>query len=163
MTLTTHSIIAAAVTRPFRHTHPVLVLAIAILSHYLSDAIPHWDYRLKSISDEENADTRVLSKDWSVLWRDFLHFAFDGFLGTAIVILVARPVSREDWLWLIFSIIGGCLPDFLQGLYVLKLRFLKPHQRFHDFMHAKIRLGPYPFIGVPFQLAVSLLSLYFLA
>lgn len=162
MTLTTHSIIAAVVTKPLLHTHPILIFAAAILSHYLSDAIPHWDYQLESLSDEENADKRAWSKDWHVLGRDILHFAFDGFLGAAIVLLIARPVSREDWVWIIFSVIGGCLPDFLQGLYVLKLRLLKSHQRLHDFMHAKIRLGPYPLIGIPFQLAISLLSLYFL-
>lgn len=154
MTLTTHSIIAAAVTRPIAAVHPALLFFAALASHYLSDAIPHWDYPLGAVEDTENPDKRHWSRDWRLLSGDIARFAIDGFLGAGIVLLLLRPASSDDWLRALAIIIGGSLPDFLQGVYMFGLRILKPHQRMHDFFHTKILLGPYPLIGIPFQAAI---------
>lgn len=162
MTLTTHSIIAAAVTSPIAHLHPALTFVVALASHYLSDAIPHWDYRLESIGETKDADKREWSHSRNTLLRDIARFSADGFLGAGIVLLIAWPTTQAEWLWTASAIIGGSLPDFLQGLYMAKLRFLKPHQRVHDFIHSAIRLGPYPLIGIPFQLAIALIALWYI-
>ncbi|MDP3769529.1 MAG: hypothetical protein Q8R40_01150 [bacterium] len=162
MTLTTHSIIAAAVTKPLAAAHPVFIIIAAIASHYLSDAIPHWDYRLGSIEDIEDSSKRHWGNNRRAIMKDVQHFALDGFLGAALVLLVIRPVTMQQWIWALCAIIGGCLPDFLQGLYMLKLSFLRPIQKFHDLMHAKIRLGPYPRFGIPFQVLIYMTALYFL-
>ena len=162
MTLTTHSIIAAAVTKPLAAANPAFIFIAAVISHYLSDAIPHWDYRLSSIEDAEDSDKRHWTHNRNTIINDIRRFAFDGFLGAGVVLLIIRPVTREQWIWAILAIIGGSLPDFLQGLYMLKLRFLKPHQRLHDLMHSKIRLGPYPRLGIPFQALIYASALYFL-
>ena len=162
MTLTTHSIIAAAVTRPLAHLHPALTFAVALASHYLSDAIPHWDYKLESIHKTEDVDARAWSHNPRMLLRDIARFSADGLLGAGIVLLVTWPVTPREWLWAGSAIVGGSLPDFLQGLYMARARFLKIHQRAHDFMHSDIRLGPYPAIGIPFQLAIAFAALWFL-
>ena len=162
VTLTTHSIIAAAVTSPLAHLHPALTFVVALASHYMSDAIPHWDYRLESIGDTENPDRRTWSRSRNTLCRDIARFSADGLLGAGIVLLVTWPVTPREWLWAGSAIVGGSLPDFLQGLYMARARFLKIHQRAHDFMHSDIRLGPYPAIGIPFQLAIAFAALWFL-
>ena len=56
MTLTTHSLIAAAVTKPLAAANPLLIFAAAFASHLIADAIPHWDYPLASlVKKEQNA------------------------------------------------------------------------------------------------------------
>lgn len=160
MTLTTHSIIAAAVTKPFAAMSPLLIFVIAIASHYLSDAIPHWDYQLTSIEDKEDKEKRRWGSNRRMLIKDISSMALDGFLGVGIVLLVVRPVTTQQWAWVLAAIIGGSLPDFLQGLYMLKLKFLRPHQRLHDIFHTKIRLGPYPLFGISFQMIFFAIALY---
>lgn len=162
MTLTTHSIIAAAVTKPISHLHPLITLAVAIATHYLSDAIPHWDYPLKSIEHTEDKENRHWGTNRKAIIKDISSMTFDGLLGAAIVIIVVRPVTREQWFWVFAAVVGGCLPDFLQGLYMFKISFLRAHQRLHDFFHTNIRLGPYPLIGIPFQTVITAIALYIL-
>ncbi len=163
MTLTTHSIIAAAVTKPISHIHPLLIFVVAVATHYLSDAIPHWDYKITSIENIENREHRHFGTNRNAILHDIKNFAIDGFLGLAIVAVIARPETMQQWLWVLASVVGGCLPDFLQGLYLFKLKFLRKPQQFHDIFHTNIRLGPYALIGIPFQLVIVLVALYALA
>ena len=163
MTLTTHIAIAAAITKPFIKQHPILAFFVAIASHYLSDAIPHWDYRLGSLAGGENPDKREWQFKTHTFWEDFSRFAFDGFLGAGIAFLIIRPASLHEFFLWSLVVIGSCLPDFLQGVYYTrKAEFLKPLSHFHNRIHSKIKLGPYPLIGVPFQLIILFISLYFL-
>ncbi|MBI3630912.1 MAG: hypothetical protein HY221_01065 [Candidatus Sungbacteria bacterium] len=163
MTLTTHSIIAVAVTKPIAATNPLLIFVVAIASHYLADALPHWDYTVRTTSYTDNEG----KEHWNALRAqnfrarvrsDIGNFAMDGFLGAAITLALVHPVSGGQWLWATASLIGGALPDFLQGLYLSGLTILKPAQRFHDALHTKIKLGHYPLIGIPFQLAILLIA-----
>ena len=162
MTLTTHSIIAAAATKPLAAMNPILAFVIAIISHYLSDAIPHWDYPLTSIENPENKENRRWEFNRKAIIRDVSSMAFDGMLGIAIVVIAVRPATAHEWIWVIAAIIGGSLPDFLQGLYIFTLKFLRHHQWLHDIFHTNIRLGPYPLVGIPFQLVIVAIALYFL-
>lgn len=162
MTLTTHSIIAAAVAKPLAAMNPLLAFIVALATHYLSDAIPHWDYPLASIEHKEDIDNRHWGSNRNALIKDISSMALDGFLGAGIVLFTIRPANMHEWAWAIAVIIGGCLPDLLQGLYMLKLKFLRPHQRLHDIFHTNIRLAPYPLIGIPFQLIIIAIALYIL-
>ncbi|TSC69519.1 MAG: hypothetical protein G01um101466_12 [Parcubacteria group bacterium Gr01-1014_66] len=164
MTLTTHVAIAAAVTNPLMHTHPALIFIVAAASHYVSDAIPHWDYPLHSIAHESGykSESRF---NWhsNTLLTDLNHMIFDGVLAIGILFFFMRPEVLRDWLMFGAIAIGSTLPDFLQGVYFTKkAAFLKPLQLFHDRMHTKIKLGPYPLIGIPFQLTILFLSLWLL-
>ena len=153
MTLTTHSIIAAALTKPLMRAHPLLILGAAICSHYLADAVPHWDYRLSVLKE----DVEKHGLDWSLKtrWKDLAKISFDFFLGAAIVFWLVHPTTTQELWWATLSVIGGTLPDFLQGVNLSFIRHpIEPIQKFHDFCHTKIKLGPYPRIGVPFQLAI---------
>lgn len=163
MTLTTHSIIAAAVTKSVSHLHPAFMFIVAIATHYLADSIPHWDYKITSIENIEDKDLRYFGKNRMAILRDIRNFTLDGFFGLAIVVAMVRPETTQQWFWVIASVVGGCLPDFLQGLYVFKLKFLRLPQQFHDFCHTGIRLGSYARIGIPFQLIIALAAIYTLA
>ena len=87
----------------------------------------------------------------------------DAILGCTVVLLILRPSSSSEYTVLFLAIIGGVLPDFLQGLYYTrKMEFLEPLQNFHDLIHTKIKLGPYPLLGIPLQLILLLGALAFL-
>lgn len=155
MTLSTHSVIAAAVTKPLSSAHPAFIFVAAVVSHYLADAIPHWDYRVLSMENKEHTDQRHWGKNRKLLLRDLAHFTLDGVVAIAITVLLVRPTTRAQWIWVALAIIGGSLPDFLQGVYALvKTKLLSIHQMIHDAAHSKILLGHYPLIGIPFQLAI---------
>ena len=49
MILTTHAIVGGALASLFP-THPITAIAAGFASHFVIDAIPHWDYPLQSIS-----------------------------------------------------------------------------------------------------------------
>lgn len=137
---------------------------VAVASHYLADAIPHWDYRPDAIVDIDEKKSRWSARDARVFRARAAHgipaVALDACLGALLVILLVRPDSRAAWLWVAGSIAGGILPDFLQGLYLSGLRVLKPLQQWHDRMHTNIRLGPYPQIGIPFQLLIAGIAIF---
>lgn len=161
MILVTHSVIAAAVVKQLGVSNPAAAFTIGVATHYLSDAIPHWSYDLTSIEDSENVEKRHWNK--SKFWFDALKFSFDGLSGLAIVYWAAPAPTFQDTLPFLLAAVGGCFPDALQAIYItIKFPFLRPHQKFHDWMHAKIRLEPYPLIGIPFQLLIFFLALVFL-
>ena len=161
MTLTTHSIIAATITKPIASAHPALIFLAAVASHYLSDAIPHWDYKILSVENKEDPHGRRLSSDRSLIIKDLVRFGLDTSVGFGAALILIGPETPQELLWAMLAPFGGMLPDFLLGVYaVKKFSFLKPIQLFHDFWHTKILLGPYPLIGIPFQLVIILLRIY---
>lgn len=165
MTLTTHIIIAAAVAKPLLNVHPAFAFLAALASHYLSDAIPHWDYKpFPEKSDEWEAGVGQIKLNDPAYLRGFLRITVDFFIGSLLLFLILRPDGSQEFLSMAAAILGGVLPDFLQGLYGTRyFEFLRPIQRFHDKIHSKIKLGPYPLIGAPFQIIIFLTALYWLA
>lgn len=54
MILTSHAIVGVAAASVFP-SHPILAFSVAIASHYIVDAIPHWEYDLlSSKKDRDN-------------------------------------------------------------------------------------------------------------
>src|SRR3989344_6485318 len=119
MTLTTHILIATATTKPFAEFYPAVIFGVALVSHYLSDAIPHWDYRILSFPDKSIDD--VHKRKWNfgikTFWINILRIGLDFFIGSTILWLILRPATPAEWLMVLLIIIGGTLPDFLQGVY----------------------------------------------
>ena len=62
MILSTHAIVGGAIASLFP-SHPALVAVAGFASHFAIDAIPHWDYPLRSISTGQGADNRRLKVD----------------------------------------------------------------------------------------------------
>lgn len=160
MTLTTHIVIAAAITKPLMTVSPVFAFLAAIASHYLSDAIPHWDYSLTSLIEEKGHEKQHWQFSRSSFLRDLRNVAIDGLLGAGMIFLFFWPDSTAELVPLIFIITGAILPDFLEGLYsTRRLPFLELPHRLHAKIHTKIKLGPYPLIGIPFQVLIFLIAL----
>jgi hypothetical protein len=137
MILTTHAIVGGAVASLFP-SHPVLVAGLAFVSHFVIDAIPHWDYPLHSISVKPGADNRTLKLDRALV-LDLTSIGFDACAGVALALwLFATPATTGV---IALGAFAGILPDPLQFVHSLY-----PHQpltslqRFHQWIHSKRRL-----------------------
>src|SRR6266702_2749483 len=138
MILSTHAIVGGAIAYMLP-SHSIMVAVAGFASHFLIDAIPHWDYPLQAISVRKDADNRFLKADRR-LWMDLLTIAIDASTGLAIAILLFSPSAP---IWVIALGAGaGMLPDPLQFVHSLyKREPLVTLQRFHIWMHTKRRLN----------------------
>ena len=137
MVLTTHSITGAAFAGLLA-TDPALAFTVGLASHYLFDSIPHWDYKLLSVSKEDDKlDFKIGSSNFTF---DISRIAFDLLLGLVVSYYLFVSVAGFSWLIILAGVIGGVLPDFLQFLNSkVKNRPLAWSQKFHDFFHAEKR------------------------
>jgi hypothetical protein len=160
MTLTTHAITGAgfAVLLP---THPVGAFALGFVSHFLLDAIPHWDYSLSSMqSDGKNKlnNDMKLGKDFL---RDLAKVATDALLGVSLSVLVFGMFLHLSFLTVVCGAIGAILPDALQFVY-MKWRH-EPFvtlQRFHMWIHAEKHLNDRPVVGILSQVVLIVLVVF---
>lgn len=163
MTLAVHALIGAAASRRLGMHNPLALFIVGAATHYLSDAIPHWDYRLLSFPHGEKSQTRRWPFASAAFKKDIVRIACDGALGMVLVLLIGQPASFATAIPFLLAAFGAMAPDLLQGIYFTGYAaFLKPFQKFHDFCHTKIKLSPYPAIGVPFQIIIAIAAIYFL-
>jgi hypothetical protein len=86
MILCTHAIVGGAVASLFP-SHPALVAFAGFASHFVLDAIPHWDYPFQAVSIGADADNRDLRLDRRLIY-DLMLIGFDACAGLAIAILL---------------------------------------------------------------------------
>jgi hypothetical protein len=156
MTLTTHAVVGAAIAAAMPN-HPVLGIGLAFASHFALDAIPHWDYHLRSMAEDE---ANPLKNDMK-LGRDFVidlgKIGFDFLLGLVLAYLVGNLAGAPARIALLVVAGGlaGQFPDFLQFVY---FKFRRPPitwlQRFHMWVHTTHKLKHKPVIGVLSQLGL---------
>jgi len=157
MTLATHILVAGALTRPLAGSIPAsLIFVTALASHYIADAIPHYDYKLLS-KDRSDPDRPKLKKDWRLITLDLTRIFLDIAIGATLLYFLF-PSLPLSWV-----ILGAILPDMLQPLFWLYKKFpIKQTQTFHDFMHAKLRLD-LTALAIFSQLTLAALSIAILA
>ncbi len=139
MPITPHMLVGVAIGTQ----SPSLLIAfcLGLVSHYLLDALPHWDYLHKvEITRPEH-----LKK----IGLDFI-------LGAMIVSALTWPFHQK--LFILAGVAGALLPDFSQLIYVnFKIKWLKPLSRLHKKMHLYDEL---PFrLGFPAVFIVSLIAI----
>ena len=136
MVLTTHIIVAGAVSAPLIAAgHPALGLVAGLASHYLIDAIPHWSYRLSQIENSGDARKRRWGNDKRAVARDIGKTAVDSLIGTVILLCVILAFGKPAFLTLVAGWLGA-LPDGLQGIQLVYKKFPMPWlQKFHDLFH----------------------------
>lgn len=150
MILSTHAIVGGAIAS-FFPSDPILAAAAAFASHFAIDAIPHWDYPLRSISCGKGADNRRLRLNRGVV-IDLICIGVDACAGLALAIwLFATPASA----WVIaLGAIAAMAPDPLQFVHSIHPREpLVTLQRFHRWIHCNRRLAWK--LGVSSQLAFA--------
>ena len=163
MTLATHVVTGAAVAGALTKD-PVAAFLAGWISHYLLDAIPHWDYKI--VSFEAKDKTKPLDKKvefGKAFVQDVFKVVADamiGFLVLAITLWASGgQVGLPETLVLLVGAFGGAFPDFLQFVYgITKVWPVRKLQEFHQFIHAEFRLDDNPRVGVPLQIAFVALA-----
>ncbi len=166
MILATHALVGAALAETVPN-HPVLAFSIGFVSHFLLDAIPHWDYPLKSIKEVRDNPLGMDMPFGPAFFRDLLFIGLDFSAGILLSILIFRNQLSPA---IFFGMIGGMTPDFLQFVYTkLRVPPLTWLQKFHQWIHTSVRIkdafwGPFfqiAFLVVFFALDTLVLRLFF--
>lgn len=111
MILTSHALVGAAIASLFPQS-PILGFSGAFISHFMLDAIPHWDYPLKSDSINPSIGSKiVLNKPFFI---DTITIGGDIVLGLLLSLVIFN--DTPPWI-IILGASGGILPDPLQFVY----------------------------------------------
>jgi hypothetical protein len=152
LTLTTHAIVGAVIV-DLMPAHPLLGLALAFGSHFVLDALPHWDYPLHSSCI--NPSFRAgMSYDWK-LFLDLLKIGGDAAFGIIFAVLLFATQRGANLTLILAGASAGMSPDALQFAY---MRF--PHQpltviqRFHEWIHTSRQMRGRPLLGIVSQCAL---------
>jgi hypothetical protein len=131
----------------------MLGVCVAFASHFLLDAIPHWDYPLRSSSLKPQIAAAM--KYDRALVADMLTIGGDAALGISLALILFT--RQESYILLFCGACAGILPD---GLQFVHMRF--PHkplvyvQRFHEWIHSSYEMHKRPALGICSQLAFLL-------
>lgn len=150
MILSTHAVVGGAIAS-LLPWNPAAAAIAGFASHFVIDAIPHWDYPLRSIHLGKNADNRRLSFGRATL-IDFAVIGMDACAGLGLALWM---FATEGSIWTIaIGAFAAMLPDGLQFVHTLYPRgFLRALQRFHAWIHSKRALTG--LFGVGSQLAFA--------
>ena len=150
MILATHAVVGAAIAS-FIPDHRLGAFLAGIASHFAIDAIPHWDYPLRSMF--RGADKGAALPIDRGLVVDFGFIALDACVGLALALwLFATPSTIVT---ILLGVLGGMLPDPLQFVHRLfPHEPLRSLQRFHAWIHSKTKLA-WP-LGVTSQACFAL-------
>lgn len=148
MTLATHAVVGAVVAQLFPN-HPVVAFTAGFCSHFLFDAIPHWDYEI--LSDYSNPDiamahnaqsngaSRAIRMDRAFI-KDLMRTGTDVLIGLAIVAVFLYVGFLFNPIVAFIGAISAIFPDFLQLVYNrLPYQPLTALQKFHQKIHAESR------------------------
>ena len=155
MTLGTHAVVGAGLATLVPR-HPIAAFLIGFFSHFILDAIPHWDYKILSIKNDEhnklNTDM-VMGRRFII---DLFRISLDISLGLFVAYLLFKtPAYSTPFLFI--GAFGAMLPDALQFVYFkYKKEPLKSLQRFHLFIHAEGKIHN-AFKGILFQVGIVLI------
>lgn len=156
MILSTHAIAGAAIATLLPN-NPGLAFLAGFISHFLLDAIPHWEYNLSSATEDKKHplnSTISFNKEFAI---DLVKTGSDFTLGIFISLLFfSNSLWPVSWT-ILWGAIGGVAPDFLQLVYwKLRVPPLTWLQRFHIWIHAKKKLNDRPALGISLQVALVL-------
>ncbi len=157
MTLGTHAIVGASVAS-LVPTNPLLAFILGFASHFLLDAIPHWDYKLYSL-ERKNGDKMQTYMHFNRFFLfDFARIGFDALLGLFVAFIAFRDSSAFPYIILVGAT-GAMLPDALQFVYFKwKKEPVRSLQRFHGWIHAERRIYD-PLRGIVFQILVVIVAI----
>ncbi len=97
MTATAHALVAGAIYRAI--PNPAVAIPLAFASHFIMDAVPHWDFGTNWRS-RSKTNTGGLAIAETVLGITLAYFLFQG---------------KGDGLQLMTTIIAGELPDWMEA------------------------------------------------
>lgn len=101
MTATAHALVSAAIAASI--PNPLLSIPLAFVSHFVMDAVPHWDFGT-------NWRTRAKAKTGAVATLDTI-------LGFSLAYLLFA--GKVESVTLFLTMIAGNLPDWMEAPYYI--------------------------------------------
>jgi len=101
MTATAHALVSAAIATSI--PSPTIAISLAFVSHFMMDAIPHWDFGT-------NWRARAKAKTGAVA-------LFDTILGFSLAYFLFA--GKVDTIVLFLAMIAGNLPDWMEAPYYI--------------------------------------------
>ncbi len=141
-----------------------LAALAGLVSHYVLDAVPHWDeYLSKEFKDKTETGISFIKN--KLFWKEMAKVAIDILLGLIIFyVLAGRDLDYGSAALALTGIFFGILPDPLQLLYWLtKSPLLKLNYDLQHALHKKIQ--PNFILGILTQIITIgiALTVYFYA
>jgi len=151
MILLPHLLIGAAIGAKVQSLPAVFILSI--ISHFLADKLPHWEYLDKELTEFKS------KKEWFAFFtKVILDF------GLGIFIIFYFFWQSPLWPAVAIGALASVLPDFLIFLNYLfpKTKILESYRKFHHQSHLK--KGRYKlFLSLFSEALVILLAIYLIA
>ncbi len=151
MILATHAIVGAAIAS-LNPSRPVSGFFAGFIAHFILDAIPHWEYEIKSGSIDPHIGSRFLfDRDF---FGDILRIGSDAALG--IILSLVLFYSPNAFAAVLAGVLGGITPDALQFVYVrIRKGPIIYLQRFHEWIHSPYKkLRNMPITGISLQIVI---------
>ncbi|OJI09182.1 MAG: hypothetical protein COV08_02005 [Candidatus Vogelbacteria bacterium CG10_big_fil_rev_8_21_14_0_10_49_38] len=160
MVLTSHAVFGAALAVAGR-LHPVGAFVAGFGSHFLLDALPHWEYELRSFRrDRVNPLNNDLVLDRAFL-NDLAKIGLDAGLGLALVWFFFVFGAGSSPGSVLAGALGGILPDGLSFVYMkTRSRSILVLQKFHILIHTE-KIITNPVAGLPWQALLLVGTLLF--
>ena len=132
MILTSHIIISGILASKTQNYF--LAAAIGLISHYVLDAIPHWDYLLDKFEFRIKTEKNFIKKKG--FWREIIKVTADALAGFGLLALFVFLDKDANIAPLIISAFFGILPDAIQFLFWLtNWKFIEWNTTLHKFIH----------------------------
>lgn len=158
MILVVHILLGALIGLTIPHQY-WLVFVAAFATHFLLDAVPHYEYRIQLLKDRSEERRGILNifKDkeaFFVLGKIAIDFLLGMLIAASLVWF--SPVKK----YVLVGALSAALPDGLLALYwATKMPLLEKLARFHHFVHPKNNKNTPIFWGIATQIAVSLIAI----
>lgn len=152
MILASHAIAGAAVAS-LNPTKPFSGFFAGFVLHFILDAIPHWEYEIKSGFVHPYVGSKFIFD--RALFGDILRIGSDIAFGAVVSVAVFYFYGSVPVFAVLAGVLGGILPDALQFAYGrLHWRVLYLLQGFHFWIHGTHQLQDRPILGIAIQILV---------
>ncbi len=159
MTLATHGAIGAIIVTQMPN-HPVLGFCLAFISHFLLDAIPHYDYSLASLTHNPSDPMETRVRFNRAFLFDMTKVGGDFLIGCIAALILFWNTS--SLILILAGVAGGVVPDFLQFLYFkIQREPLVILERLHVWIHTKNRMKTMPIFSFVSQFILVAIIYFF--
>jgi len=111
-----------------------LAAIIGLVSHYILDAIPHWDYLPEFETEARTKNNFIRTKKF---WENISKVALDILFGFGALLIFVIFNQNTDIIPLIISAIFSILPDAVQLLYwMTEWKIIKWNTKLQEFAHS---------------------------
>lgn len=161
MIFTPHIVVGAVIGAKTQNLG--LIVILALLTHFIMDKIPHWDYNLPAVFRGFRKNKKI-----KPLLSDFVKMAIDITIGLLIVFTVIWSKNLLSFNHLCFISIGiilSILPDVIFGFaYLAPGKTARKINKIGEFFHCKDKEkeGKITFLGLLTEILTTIIAIIIL-